>query len=309
VLFRRAGPREQKRTKGLGVQGAGGGSTPPSPGGVSLIALLGWGRFFCPLLARVSGVFGVLQPLGLRSFLFPWVRSSSGWCSPAEDFTGFGLGNNFLVCFYGGVSNLVFLCFGFFLSLESDLLILVGFSKTRASPRWSPASFDPAASSHGRVSSSSSARGLQAPGRSIFGPARVGHGLSSRAQLVVFRWIRGLPVDFCCRGGLRWQRVFYTCRCRRRRHPTPIPVLASVKGFFFFFFFFFFFLSFLSFHSLPPWCLNVTGSFIGLGARSAIFYLLIVLKYKEWLSVVPVMVNYVLLWFAVQVRLIIWLRV
>jgi hypothetical protein len=32
---------------------------------------------------------------------------------------------------------------------------------------------------------------------------------------------------------------------------------------------------------------------------------LIVLKYKEWLSVVPVMVNYVLLWFAVQVRLII----
>jgi hypothetical protein len=46
-----------------------------------------------------------------------------------------------------------FSLFGF-LSVESDLLILVGFLKTRASPRWSPIFSGPAASSHGCACSS-----------------------------------------------------------------------------------------------------------------------------------------------------------
>jgi hypothetical protein len=68
----------------------------------------------------------------------------------------------------------------------SDLLTSVGSSKTRASPQWSPASFNLVASSHDSVSPSHSARGLHAPGKSLPGPARVGHSLSSKARLGVF---------------------------------------------------------------------------------------------------------------------------
>jgi hypothetical protein len=92
-----------------------------------------------------------------------------------------------------------------FLSLELDLLTSAGFSKTCASPP--PASSGPAASSHGHASSPCLARGLHAPGRSLPRLTHVGHGLSSRARLGVFRWIRGLLAYFCCRGGLWWTRA------------------------------------------------------------------------------------------------------
>lgn len=71
------------------------------------------------------------------------------------------------------------------LSLESDLLTLAGFSKTRASPRLSMVSSGPAASSRGRVGSLRSACGPHGPRRSHSRPACEGHNLSSRAHLVV----------------------------------------------------------------------------------------------------------------------------
>jgi len=72
--------------------------------------------------------------------------------------------------------------------LVSDLLSLAASSKTRASPQWSPASFGLAASSYGRVGPSRSSRGLHALRKSVHGPARVGHSLSSKERL-------GAPLD------------------------------------------------------------------------------------------------------------------
>jgi len=46
-------------------------------------------------------------------------------------------------------------------------------------------------------------------------------------------------------------------------------------------YFFVVFSSFFFFHSFPLLCLNVTELFVGLYARSVIFYLLIVLECKE----------------------------
>jgi hypothetical protein len=108
---------------------------------------------------------------------------------------GFGLGSDFLVCFFGRVSDLIFIYLGF-LSLVSNLFTSTDSSKTRASPQWLPASSGPAASSHGRVGPSRSARGLHATRKSLPGLARVSHGLSSKVRLGVFQWIRGLLVDF-----------------------------------------------------------------------------------------------------------------
>lgn len=214
--------------------------------------------------------------------MFPRVRSSGGWCSPAEYFTGFGLGSDFLMylrrSFWPGFSLF------WFLSLESNLLISTGFSKTRTSPWFLPVSSSPIASSHGRASSSCWTRGLHVPERSLPELVRVGHDLSSRARLVVLWWFWGLLANFCCRWGHQWWRVFYMLRRQWRRFPTPIPFLASVLGCFRCFF--------LSLHSLPMWHLNITWLFLGLGARFALFYLLIVLKCKEWLNVVPLMVLY-----------------
>jgi hypothetical protein len=76
------------------------------------------------------------------------------------------------------------------------MLTSASFSKTRTSPRWSPASSSPTASSHDRASSSRSTRGLHAPGRSLSGSVCVGHGLSSKVQLVVLWWFQGLPANF-----------------------------------------------------------------------------------------------------------------
>jgi hypothetical protein len=80
----------------LGVQGGRFHTFVPS--GVSPLVLLEWGRFFAfPWLKPVE----FLCPLAIKAleFLFSQVRSGSGWCSPAKDFTGFGLGSDFLVCF------------------------------------------------------------------------------------------------------------------------------------------------------------------------------------------------------------------
>jgi hypothetical protein len=74
--------------------------------------------------------------------------------------------------------------------------------------------------------------------------------------------------------------MFYT-RCRRWwRFLTPVPFWLLFLGCFVFIF---------SVHNLHLWCSNITGLFIGIGARSAIFYLLIVLKCKEWFNAVHVM--------------------
>jgi hypothetical protein len=89
--------------------------------------------------------------------------------------------------FSGGVSDLVFLLFGF-IYLESNLLTSVGFSKTSASPRWSSASFGPATSSHGCADSSRSTHGLHEPGRSLPGGA-------CRSQLVFQGTIGGFSMD------------------------------------------------------------------------------------------------------------------
>jgi hypothetical protein len=59
--------------------------------------------------------------------------------------------------------------------------------------------------------------GLHAPGRSLLGPMCVGHSLSSRTWLGVFRWIRGLPANFCCIGGLRCKRACEGATQRRSR--------------------------------------------------------------------------------------------
>jgi hypothetical protein len=53
--------------------------------------------------------------------------------------------------FSGGVSDRIFFVW---FSVESYLLISVGFLKTCTSPQWWPVSSDPAASSHGRAGSS-----------------------------------------------------------------------------------------------------------------------------------------------------------
>jgi hypothetical protein len=55
--FRERGSRELLERESLIFamffsQGGEGGSTPPSPGGAFLLALLGWGRFFCSSLVR-----------------------------------------------------------------------------------------------------------------------------------------------------------------------------------------------------------------------------------------------------------------
>jgi hypothetical protein len=102
-----------------------------------------------------------------------------------------------ILCVFPAESLTRFSLFEFH-SLVSDLLSSAASSKTSASPQWSPASSSPAASSHGRVGPSRSARGLHAPRKSLPGPARVGHCLSSKARLGVLRWIRGLLVDLCC---------------------------------------------------------------------------------------------------------------
>jgi hypothetical protein len=106
--------------------------------------------------------------------------------------------------FCEGVFDLIFFFLFGFLSLESNLLTSTDFSKTRVSPWWSPTSSGPVVSSHDRAGFSPSAHGLHAPGSSFLGPARVVHDLSSRERLGVFRWIQGLPEDFCCGGGLWW---------------------------------------------------------------------------------------------------------
>jgi hypothetical protein len=82
----------------------------------------------------------------------------------------------------------------------SDQLSSAISSRTRTSPQWSPASSGPAASSHGSVGPSCSARGLHAPGKSLPGPARVCHSLSSMTGLGGFRWFRGLLAVLCCCG-------------------------------------------------------------------------------------------------------------
>jgi len=69
-------------------------------------------------------------------------------------------------------------------SLEPDLFSSAGFYKTRDSSWWSPASFGRVAPSHGHIGLSYSARGHHVPGRSLLGPTREGHGLSSRPWLV-----------------------------------------------------------------------------------------------------------------------------
>jgi hypothetical protein len=130
---------------------------------------------------------------------------------PGRRFQGIWVGERLSGMFSSGVSDLVFLYFGFFLWSHFSWF----FQDTRLSTE--DAGFFLAAYNHGRANSSCSARGLHAPGRSLPGPARVGHGLSSRARLGIFRWIQGFPADFCCRGGCRW-----------RRHPMPVPALASV---------------------------------------------------------------------------------
>jgi hypothetical protein len=63
----------------------------------------------------------------------------------------------------------------FFLFFKSQTYSLrLGFRR-RASPRWSPASSGPPASSHSHVGSSCSVLGQHALGRSLLGPARMGH--------------------------------------------------------------------------------------------------------------------------------------
>jgi hypothetical protein len=69
-------------------------------------------------------------------------------------------------------------------SLELDLCSSAGSLKTRAYPRWPPASSGPAAPSHGRVSIFCTVHGLHALGRSLLGLARVGHVLSYIPWLV-----------------------------------------------------------------------------------------------------------------------------
>jgi len=103
------------------------------------------------------------------------------------------------VCSFRRSSDLFFSLFGFH-SLVSNLLSSAISSRTRASPQWSPASFGPAASSHGSVGPSRSTRGLHVPGKSLPGPARVCHSLSSMAGLGGFRWFRGLLAVLCCCG-------------------------------------------------------------------------------------------------------------
>jgi hypothetical protein len=160
---------------------------------------------------------------------------------PGKRLHGIWVGERFF-----GVSGRVFwpdFSLFWFLSLELDLLTSTGFSKKRASPRWPSVSSDPAASNRSRAGSSRSAHSLHVPGRSLPKPTRVGHGLSSRARMVVLRWFRGLPVDFYCRGDHRWRRVFYMCRRRQQRFPMLVPFFASVLGCFC--------CLFLSFRSLP----------------------------------------------------------
>jgi hypothetical protein len=70
--------------------------------------------------------------------------------------------------------------------LESDLLTLARFLKTRTSPLLSPASSGLAAPSFGRVACSCSARGQHAPGRSLPILAHEGYDMISKARLVVF---------------------------------------------------------------------------------------------------------------------------
>jgi hypothetical protein len=59
--------------------------------------------------------------------------------------------------------------------LGSDLQTSAGSFKTRVFPRWLPASFGPAAPSHGRVGLSRSARSQHVLGRSLLGLAREGY--------------------------------------------------------------------------------------------------------------------------------------
>jgi hypothetical protein len=105
-----------------------------------------------------------------------WVGEQLFWC----------LQRSFLTWFY------LFWVF----SLESDMLTLAYFFKARASPRGSPASSSPAASSHGRADSPRLEHGLHAPRRSLLGPACVGHVLSPRVRRVAFWWFWGLSVVF-----------------------------------------------------------------------------------------------------------------
>jgi hypothetical protein len=89
--------RESLRKK-LGVPGMRPGGSLPLPGGVSLLALLGLGRFLslAPWLDQVE--FRCLPAIRAVEFCSPRVRSGNGWCSLANDFMKFELGSNFLVC-------------------------------------------------------------------------------------------------------------------------------------------------------------------------------------------------------------------
>jgi hypothetical protein len=132
-----------------------------------------------------------------RCFHRIWVGEQFSSVSPAEFLTFFF----FFFFFFFYVLD--------FFSLELDLLTLAGSSKACASPRGSPTSSSPAASSHGRVGSSRAACGLHAAGRSL--PSC--HGLSFRVRWVVLWWFQGLPVVFCCKRGPWWRCMAYMRRC------------------------------------------------------------------------------------------------
>jgi hypothetical protein len=104
-----------------------------------------------------------------RSYTNSWLRDGHSWCVSGEG----GL----------AVQNLG-------LSLELDLWSSAGFLLTRALPWWSPASFDPVVSSHGRGGPSCSGSGQHAPGSFLPLPVREGHSLSCPAVVGGDRWFR-----------------------------------------------------------------------------------------------------------------------